>query len=126
MRGTGRSAAAHAVGRSAVAFRRAPGSAVSHGERELEGVVSFGRERAVIVKALGGSRSINSLRDQFGDVDDPLALIDARLHVITHSHRGRRSCRGAIDPHKSAATSRGSARAGLDDPHGLQPLVDAY
>jgi hypothetical protein len=79
-------AAAHAVDLAAVSFRRAAGSAVTHGERLLEGVVSFGWGRAAIVKALGGGSGINSLRDQFGDVDDPHALVDACFHVITYSH----------------------------------------
>jgi hypothetical protein len=40
----------------------------------------------VIVKALGGECGINSLRDEFGDVDDPLALVDACCDVVTQSH----------------------------------------
>ena len=118
--------ATHAVDPTAISFRRAAGAAVTHGERGLECVVSFGWEWAVIVKALGGGCGVNSLRDQFGDVDDPLALVDTCFHVVTHSHwRGRFRC-GAVDAHVSATTSRGGTRAGLGDPHGLQPLVDAY
>jgi hypothetical protein len=85
---TGCSAAApaHAIDLTAVSFRRAAGTAVTHGERRLEGVVWFGWGRAAIVKALGGGRGINSLCDEFGDVDDPLALVDACSHVITHFH----------------------------------------
>jgi hypothetical protein len=79
-------AAAHAVDPAAVSFRRAAGTAVTHGERGLECVVSLGWGRAAIVKALGGGCGVNSLRDEFGDVDDPLALVDACFHVITHSH----------------------------------------
>ncbi len=78
--------AAHAVDPAAVSFRRAASTAVTHGERGLECVVSFGWGRAAIVKALGGGCGVNSLRDEFGDVDDPLALIDACFNVITHSH----------------------------------------
>jgi hypothetical protein len=81
-----RSAAAHAVDLAAVSFRRAAGTAITHGERRLEGVVSFGWGRAAIIKALGGGCGIYSLRDEFGDVDDPLALVDACFHVITHNH----------------------------------------
>jgi hypothetical protein len=79
-------AAAHAVDLTAVSFCRAAGTAVTHGERGLEGVVSFGWGRAAIVKALCGDCGANSLRDELGDVDDPLALVDACFHVITHSH----------------------------------------
>jgi hypothetical protein len=79
-------AAAHAVDLAAVSFRRAAGTAVTHGKRGLEGVVSFGWGRAVIVKALGSECGIDSLRDEFGDVDDPLALVDACFHVIARSH----------------------------------------
>ena len=86
--GTDRStiAAAHPVDLSTVSFRRAPGTAVTHGERELERVVAFRWGRAPIVEALGGERGINSLGDEFGHVDDPLALVDTCFHVITHSH----------------------------------------
>ena len=77
---------AEAVDLTAISFRRAAGTAVTHGERGLECVVSFGWGRAAIVKALGGGCGFNSLRDEFGDVDDPLALVDACFHVITHSH----------------------------------------
>jgi hypothetical protein len=120
------SAAARPVDLAAVSFRGAAGTAVTHRERELEGVVSFGWGRAVIIKALGCDPGTNSLRDEFGDVDDSLALVDTCFHVITHSHWRGRSRRRAVDPHMSATTRRGSIRAGLGDPHGLQPLVDAY
>jgi hypothetical protein len=80
----------------------------------------------VIIKALGGRCGINSLGDEFGDVDDPLELVDARLHVITNSHWRRRPRDRAVDSHVSSTTGRGGTRAGLGDPHGLQPLVDAY
>ncbi len=56
-------AAAHAVGLAAVSFRRAAGTTVTHGERGLEGVVSFGWGRAAIVKTLRGGCGVNSLRD---------------------------------------------------------------
>ena len=68
-------AAAHAVDPTAVSFRRAAGTAVTDGERGLECVVSFGWGRAAIVKALGGGCGVNSLCDEFGDFDDPLALV---------------------------------------------------
>ena len=84
---TGRSATAYAVDLAAVSFRRATGTAVPHGDRWLEGVVSFRRGRAQIDEALCGDRATNSFRDEFGDVDDPLALVDACFHVITHPHR---------------------------------------
>jgi hypothetical protein len=41
----------------------------------------------VIVKALAGNRSTDPFRDHPGDVDDPLALIDACLHVVAHPYR---------------------------------------
>ncbi len=78
-------APAHAVDLAAVSFRRATGTAVTHGDRGLKRVVLFRWGRAVIDKALGGGWGIDSLRDEFGDVEDPLALVDACVHVITHS-----------------------------------------
>ena len=83
---TDRSAAAatHAVDPTAVSFRWAAGTAVTHGERGLEAVVSFGWGRAAIIEAFGGGCGINSLRNECGDVDDPLALVEACFHVITH------------------------------------------
>jgi hypothetical protein len=80
----------------------------------------------VIVEARSRSCGINSLRYEVGDIDDPLALVDASLDVITHSHWRRRSGRRAIDTDVPATTSRGGTRTGLSDPHGLQPLVDAH
>jgi hypothetical protein len=80
-------AAAYAVDLTAVSFGRAAGAAVTYGEWGLEGVVSFGWRRAAIVEALGGGCGINSLRDEPGDVDDPLALVDAGFHVITDPHQ---------------------------------------
>ncbi len=76
---------AHAVDLAAVSFRWATSTAVTHGERGLERVVLFRWGQAVVDKALGGGCGINSLRDEFGDVEDPLALVDACFHVITHS-----------------------------------------
>ena len=86
---TGRSVAtaAHAVDLTTVSLRRAPGTAVTHGDRGLEDVVTVGWRRAVILEALGGGRGSDSLRDEFGHVDDPLALVDTRFDMITHSHR---------------------------------------
>jgi hypothetical protein len=80
------STAAYAVDLTAVSLRRAAGTAITRRERGLEGVVSFGWGRAAIVKALGGGCGINSLRDEFGDVDDSLSLVDACFDVIAHSH----------------------------------------
>jgi hypothetical protein len=79
--------AAHTVDLAAVSFRRTAGTAVTHGDRGLEAVVAFGWGRAAIIKTLGGSCDINSLRDEFDDVDDPLTLVDACFDVITRSHR---------------------------------------
>ena len=78
---------AHAVDLAPVSFRRATGTPVTHGDRGIERVVLLRWGRAVIDEALSGSCGINSLRDELGDVEDPLALVDACFHVITHSHR---------------------------------------
>ena len=76
---------ANAVDLATVSFRRTAGTAVTHGEQRLERV-PFGWGRAVVVEALGGDRSTDPLRDHVGDVDDPLALVDARFDVIAHLH----------------------------------------
>jgi hypothetical protein len=119
-------AAAHSVDLAAVSFGRPASAAVTNGERRLEDVVSFGWGRAVIVKAPGGGCGIHSLRNECRDVDDPHALVDAGFHVIAHSHWRGRSRRRAVDAHMSAAAGRGCTRAGLGDPHGMQPQVDSY
>ena len=75
--------AAEAVDLTAVSFGRAAGTAVTHGEQGPERV-PFGWGRAAIVEALGGDRGTDPLRDHLGDVDDPLALIDASLDVVAH------------------------------------------
>jgi hypothetical protein len=71
---------------AAVALCRAASPTVTHGEQRAKGVVPRWR-RTVIVKALAGDRSTDPLRDQYGDVYDPLALVDACLHVVAHSDR---------------------------------------
>jgi hypothetical protein len=40
----------------------------------------------VILEAVGSGCCVDSLGDECDDIDDPLALIDAGFHVITHSH----------------------------------------
>jgi hypothetical protein len=120
------SAAAHAVDLTAVSLRRAAGAAVTHSEWWLEDGIVFGREWAVIVKALSGGGGIDSLDDESGDVDDPLALVHACLDVIADSYlRGRSRCR-AVDAHMPATAGPSGTRTRLGDPHGLQPLVDAH
>ena len=113
------SAAPHAVDLAAVSFRRAPGTAVTNGERLMKDVVVLGREWAVVVKAQCSGCGVNSLGDESGDIDDPLTLVDASLDVITHSHWRRRSGRRAVDAHVPATAGRGCTRSGLGDPHGL-------
>ena len=78
--------AAHPVDLTTVSFRRAAGTSITHCNG-LERVVAFGWRRAVILEALGRGCGIDSLRDEFGDIDDPLALVDARFDMITRSHR---------------------------------------
>ena len=78
--------AAYAVDLTALTLGRAAGTAVTHGEQRPERI-SFGWGWAVIVEALGGDRCTDPLGDHLGDVDDPLALIDACLDVIAHLHR---------------------------------------
>ena len=109
-----------------ISLRWAAGTSVTHGEESLDGVVSCGREWAVIVEALGGGCGIDAFGDEFGDVDDSLELVDSRVHLIANSHRRGRLRRSAVDSHVSAGTGRGGAGAGLGDPHSVQPLVDAY
>ena len=75
-----------AVDLPAVALRRAAGSAVTDGEQRLKRVL-FRWWRTAIVKAFDGDRGADPLGDQLGHVDDPLALVDARLHVIAHLDR---------------------------------------
>ena len=83
--GSDRSAAAHAVDLSPISLRRAACSTVTHGERRLVGVVAFGWDWAVILEALGGGDGIDSLGDERGDIDDPLASVDASLDMIADS-----------------------------------------
>jgi hypothetical protein len=117
--------AANAIDLSTVSLRRAARTTVSHGEQGLERV-TFGWRRAVIVEALGGDRRTDPLRDHLGDVDDPLALVDACFDVVAHLHRRGRFRRLAVDSHVATTTRGGGVRARPGDPHGVQPLVDAY
>ena len=71
---------------AAVALCRAASATVTHGEQRAKRVVLRWR-RTVILKALAGDCRTDPLRDQHGDVDDPLALVDARLHVVAHPDR---------------------------------------
>jgi hypothetical protein len=75
-----------AVDLPAVALRRAAGSAVTDGEQRAKRVL-VRWWRTAIVKAVDGDHSTHPLRDQLGHVDDPLALVDACLHVIAHFER---------------------------------------
>ena len=79
-------AASKPVGLAAVALGRAPGPRVALGEQRAKRVLLRWR-RTVIVKALAGDRSTDALRDHRGDIDDPLALVDACLDVVAHSDR---------------------------------------
>jgi hypothetical protein len=117
--------AAHAVDLTTIAFRRATGAAITHGDRWLE-QVAIGRRRTVILETLGRGRGIDSFRDEPGDVDDSLALVDADFDMIADSHHRRRLRGRSVDAHVAAATGRGGTLAGLGDPHSLQPLVDAH
>jgi hypothetical protein len=71
---------------AAVALRWAASATITHGEQRPKRVV-LGWRRTVIVKARAGDRSTDPFRDHHGDVDDPLALIDASLHVVAHFDR---------------------------------------
>ena len=86
----------------------------------------FGWRWAVIVVALGGDGGTDALGDDVGDVDDSFALVDPCFHVIAHLHGRRRFRRLAVDSHVATPTGRGGIGAGLGDPHGVQPLVDAH
>ena len=71
---------------AAVALGRAARPTVTYGEQRAKRVLLRWR-RTVIVKALAGDRSTDALRDHRGDIDDPLALVDACLDVVAHSDR---------------------------------------
>ena len=71
---------------AAVALCWAASPTITHGEQRPKRVL-LGWRRTVIVKALAGDRSTDPFRDHHGDVDDPLALVDACLHVVAHSDR---------------------------------------
>jgi len=117
---------ANPVDLAAVSLRRAAGTAVTNGKQGSERIVAFGWRGTSIVKAIGGDRAADSLRDHFGDVDDPLALMDARFHAISHAHWRGRFRPLAVDAHMAPSTCCSGSRAGLGDPNGVQPLVDAH
>ena len=117
--------AANAVDLATVSFRRSAGAAIAHGEQGLK-LVALGRRWTAIVETLNGDRGTNPLGDHPGDVDDPLALVDARFDVIADPHRRRWFRRGTVDRHMPTTTGGGGVRTGLGDPHGVQPLVDAH
>jgi hypothetical protein len=113
--------AAHAVDLTSVALRRTTGATVTCAEQRLEAGLSFGRWWTAILEALDRERGTNSFRDEFGDVENPLALIDASLDEITQPHWCRWLSGGTVDPDVPSSTGRGSTLAGLGDPHRCQP-----